>query len=208
MGGDGAADHGTDDGAGDGSQEGDGGDEGDGGGEDDPYGFFSGSPDPPESAPGASEYENATMGFRMLVPDNWTQVGDTPIWYVEPDPGVTDARRNLNVAIELVGDTTREEYVERGKENVRDHMDAQNVRTEATVLGGEQATRLSFDGTFRGTDLTWIQVVAVHGDEAYTVTYTFPQGEDPGHETELATAVGSFGFLDGAGGGTTSQLDL
>lgn len=188
----GAGDGGSEDGSGDGS---------DGGGN--PYGFYDGKADPVESAPGTTVYRNETYGYRMLVPDGWKQVAGAPLWYVGPDPGIDEPRRNLNVAVESVGDVSQSEYVERGVDNVQRLMDAENLSVEAAILGGDEATRLSFDGTFRGTDLTWVQLVVVHGEHAYTVTYVFPQGEEPGHEEELATALGGFDFVeaDGEAGG-------
>lgn len=190
----GGGDHGSDEGppGDDGGGEGD----GDDGGSGEDLGFFDGSTDPIEEAAGTSEYENATAGFRLLVPDGWSQLGDTPLWYVGPDPGIDSPRRNLNVVVGTAGGLSQDAYVESNVEQVRQVMGAQDVRLEAAVLGGDDATRVAFDGTFRGLELTWVQLVAVHGDHAYTVTYTFPQGEDPGHQEELATALESFSFLE------------
>lgn len=189
-----ASDHGAGDGAGDGG--GDGGGSGDGG-SGDPFGFYDGSTDPVAEAPGTAEYRNATAGFRMLVPDDWQQLSDSPLWYVGPDPGIESPRRNLNVVTGPSKGMGHDEYVETNIDQVRRMMDAEDLRVEAAVLGGDEATRIAFDGTFRGMQLTWIQLVAVHGDRAYTVTYVFPQGEEPGHEAELETALESFAFLEG-----------
>lgn len=189
-----APDHGADDGGGEG---------GDGGGDEeegDPYGFYDGSGDPIEEAPGAAEYRNGTAGYRMLVPDGWTQVADAPLWYVGPDPGIDAPRRNVNVVVGPANGMGHDEYVQTNVEQIRATMDTEDLRVEAAVLGGEEASRIAFDGTFRGMELTWLQLVAVHGDRAYTITYTFPQEEEPGHEAELATALEGFAFVDGAGG--------
>jgi hypothetical protein len=185
--------------AGDGGGQGDDGGEGDGSGESDPYGFYDGAGEPTGTSSAARTYVNETLGFQMTIPGDWEQVGDTPLWYPGPDPGVSEPRRNLNVAVEVVGDMTRSEYVDRATANVKRIMDAENVSAEAAVLGGDQASRLSYDGTFRGLKLTWIQLVAVHGDHAYAVSYVFPQGEEPGHEAELDRVLSSFAFLEGAG---------
>lgn len=193
-----ATDHGADGGAGESGDE-DGADEEEG----DPYGFYDGSTDPVQEAAGATGYRNETAGYRLLVPDGWTQVGDGPLWYVGPDPGIDAPRRNVNVIVGPANGMGHDAYVETNVEQIRATMDAEDLRVEAAVLGGEEATRLAFDGTFRGMELTWLQLVAVHGDHAYTVTYTFPQGEDPGHEAELETALEGFAFVEtvGAGGG-------
>lgn len=196
LGGDGdgdATDHGADDGAGGGGDEG-------GDGDEDPYGFYDGSTDPVQEAAGATEYRNETAGYRLLVPDGWTQVGDAPLWYVGPDPGIDSPRRNLNVVVGSTRGMGEDAYIETSVEQVRRITDAEDLRVEAAVLGGGEATRIAYEGTFRGMELTWLQLVAVHGDRAYTVTYTFPQGEDLRHQEELETALESFAFVEAADG--------
>ncbi len=87
-------------------------------------------------------------------------------------------------------------YWEKCKESYGAAYENFNVIEEAkeVVLGGKAAASYIFEGEIAGQALKYRQIIAVHGDKFYIMTYTSTPENYDLHETEVQAIIDNFKF--------------
>jgi hypothetical protein len=131
---------------------------------------------PETESPGV--YENEEYGFRLMYPDGWTVQSEafgSLVLIFSPLIGDDTFAENVNVTVEDLSRTPLDldQYVEVSLGTLESFVGGFTLVDErAGDMGGVPAHLIHYSGTFDGAALTWVQMMAVHGDVAFVITYT------------------------------------
>lgn len=106
---------------------------------------------------------------------------------------------SFTVATEsVVPGLTLPQYVDAGMAQVRksvvDYQPGPRVR-QSLRLGGEPAELIDYTATVSGTRLYFLQVIALHGDTAYVLTFNTQPNDRDAYVAQAQTALDTWRFL-------------
>ncbi|MHB8634278.1 MAG: hypothetical protein ACYDBQ_10005 [Thermoplasmatota archaeon] len=157
---------------------------------------------PPPACASGVPFQNIDATYHLCLPSGWSgkaNVQGTDLYLSAPlQPGAT-FRDNVVLIRHLAGNLTALTYVEREVIPAIPVAlrNATAASTSNLTLGGEAASRVSYAGVFRSTNLTmrFEQWVVIHHHVVYEFTYTALAGTEGTFESSVEDVVNSLQFL-------------
>ena len=142
---------------------------------------------------GMQDVSSKGVAYSLYIPATWNPSHDVDGGYYSQDDksgvSVTSYYPELDTPSIAA-------YWEMCKESYGATYDNFKVIEEANeiVLGGKAAASYVFEGEMAGQTLKYRQIIAVHGDKFYIMTYTSTPENYDLHETELQAIIDNFKF--------------
>lgn len=142
---------------------------------------------------GMQDVSGDGVAYSLYIPATWNPSYDVDGGYYSQDDkssvNVTSYYPDIDIP-------TIAAYWEKCKESYSATYGNFKVIEEAKeiVLGGKAAASYVFEGEMAGQALKYRQIIAVHGDKFYTMTYTSTPENYDLHETEVQAIIDNFKF--------------
>lgn len=142
---------------------------------------------------GMQDVSGEGVAYSLYIPATWNPSHDVDGGYYSQDD-----KSSVNVTSYYpdIDTPTIAAYWEMCKESYGATYDNFKVIEEAKeiVLGGKAAASYVFEGEMAGQALKYRQIIAVHGDKFYIMTYTSTPENYDLHDVEVQAIIDNFKF--------------
>jgi hypothetical protein len=141
-------------------------------------------------------YSNSRYGFSLSYPSTWTKQENaetSTVTFTSPSKGMGDIPASMRITVEdLTANPMSLEQYKAAQLGKKKGLDGFNLIYDQAYKGnGFTGWKIAYTGN-QGTLMEWVEVYAMKGMSAYTITYTSKEDKYAGYIVQMDTMFKSF----------------
>jgi hypothetical protein len=141
-------------------------------------------------------YTNSRYGFGLSYPSTWTKqenVGSSVVTFTSPSGGMGDIPATMRIVVEdLTANPMSLEQYKAAQLAKKKGLDGFNLIQDGPYKGnGFTGWKIAYTG-IQGSLMEWVEIYAMKGMSAYTLTYTSKEDKYAGYVVQMDNMLKSF----------------
>jgi hypothetical protein len=141
-------------------------------------------------------YTNSQYGFSISYPSGWTKqenTGSSVVTFTAPSSGMGDLPATMRVTVDdLTANPMSLDQYKTAQLAKRKGLDGFNLIADGPYKGnGFTGWKVAYTGN-QGSPMEWVEIYAMKGMSAYTLTYTSKEDKYAGYVVQMDTMFKSF----------------